>query len=1004
MPVSYFTGLPSISIPLYEFNIKGISLPIKLEYDASGVMPNSLPSIAGQNWTLNAGGVITRTVRGRYDEWVYPRQADLPNARSYFQEHDRLKSLLSQNDNYKNLKNTVMWSNYDLAPDIFHFSFLGMSGTFFMDETGSWQVQSDDNLEVIFDCSDQRNFTSPFISRYPKKTAIDPNQPKTIYGFVIRDTNGNTYQFGYTENSIEYTTNIWHMSESEDNESWHAMSWFLTKVLDRYGNTVYSLDYERGHYIMQVFNSYYYYEVKEKVSGVLGAYFSYTAHNSHFPYTISLSSPVYLTNITTSSNIKAEIHTTTPYEQMKTENMYGSFYTSMGGVHPCYTRMAQMVPLMYGNVNDGAFYYLQTKDETLKKYRYTPNNEDMLDLLSHTRIRRLSHIAIRPINAMNSKACVGFNFYMNCNNNRMRLDSIVKRGSSVFHASNADKDIDGVYRFKYNKFEKIPSDYLTTEVDHWGYYNGRPYAENGKPADNIYDIREPDTACTKIGVLNEIQYPTGGVCRFEYEQNTYGKALSADRQQLATRNGVCGGLRIKSMKLYESSRHDKLLQERDFSYNKVGSDISSGELFATPIYKWDNWKLKCEQSNATYHLSTLQTSSIVPLVNGSGVSIGYSRVTETVKDLSQPDKSIKKTVYRYTNLSDARTRDQKFTLTFGYEDSVTPFDEFSELGFMRGRPLSEEVYDGDGKKIESTAFGYRSDNFLQNHYVLTSNLLYECSGNSAQYAHYTGGVYKIYYPKYDIVSRHDTIWNYNSSTPIVTSVSYKRHDADYVSEYRYRHNMYLRLLDCETSYRGQDSEECRYNYGCFNCIGNKNILYHNMFYIAPLSVDCFRNQYRIYTKEQKYAEKTINGETRLVPSMLLRTNAKNMTDTIVKCMSYTNTGALACYKQTGQHEKHLKWALNDNFLMLIGDNGASVNFYDSDLFDQTGCLDKVKKFIQTHSGSYTGYTYNPMFGVTNVVSPNLKVTRYSYDDFGRLSGIWNTDNKLKESFTYKKRR
>ena len=71
--VSNFTGNPHISIPLYTLNVRDVKMPITLDYDAAGVMPNSLPSYAGQNWTLNVGGVITRTVKGRYDEWIYPK-------------------------------------------------------------------------------------------------------------------------------------------------------------------------------------------------------------------------------------------------------------------------------------------------------------------------------------------------------------------------------------------------------------------------------------------------------------------------------------------------------------------------------------------------------------------------------------------------------------------------------------------------------------------------------------------------------------------------------------------------------------------------------------------------------------------------------------------------------------------------------------------------------------------------------------------------------------------
>ena len=99
--VSYFTGNPNITIPLYEMNVRGVKMPISLDYDATGVMPNSLPSWAGQNWTLNIGGVITRTVKGRFDEWKYPKHVEASYARkpfNYFECHNKL-TLIPQHYN-----------------------------------------------------------------------------------------------------------------------------------------------------------------------------------------------------------------------------------------------------------------------------------------------------------------------------------------------------------------------------------------------------------------------------------------------------------------------------------------------------------------------------------------------------------------------------------------------------------------------------------------------------------------------------------------------------------------------------------------------------------------------------------------------------------------------------------------------------------------------------------------------------------------------------------------
>lgn len=62
--VGYYTGRPDISIPLYEIKTNNHSIPIVLQYDASGVRASQQASWVGLSWSLQAGGAITRTVRG----------------------------------------------------------------------------------------------------------------------------------------------------------------------------------------------------------------------------------------------------------------------------------------------------------------------------------------------------------------------------------------------------------------------------------------------------------------------------------------------------------------------------------------------------------------------------------------------------------------------------------------------------------------------------------------------------------------------------------------------------------------------------------------------------------------------------------------------------------------------------------------------------------------------------------------------------------------------------
>jgi YD repeat-containing protein len=48
----------------------------------------------------------------------------------------------------------------------------------------------------------------------------------------------------------------------------------------------------------------------------------------------------------------------------------------------------------------------------------------------------------------------------------------------------------------------------------------------------------------------------------------------------------------------------------------------------------------------------------------------------------------------------------------------------------------------------------------------------------------------------------------------------------------------------------------------------------------------------------------------------------------------------------------------------------------------------------------TTYTYDPLIGVTSQTDPNGLATYYEYDDFGQLTAVKNSDNKLVSSHVY----
>ena len=127
VPVGMFTGTPQVSIPLYTLKSKYLSVPLSLSYSSNGVKVDQVASWVGLGWSLNAGGVITRTVRGQEDEnFSYPVPENMDE---YCYETWEFLNFV--------------WDDLmDTEPDMFSFNFNGYSGKFVIydDQDGNYSV------------------------------------------------------------------------------------------------------------------------------------------------------------------------------------------------------------------------------------------------------------------------------------------------------------------------------------------------------------------------------------------------------------------------------------------------------------------------------------------------------------------------------------------------------------------------------------------------------------------------------------------------------------------------------------------------------------------------------------------------------------------------------------------------------------------------------------------------------------------------------------------------
>ncbi|HTN35715.1 MAG TPA: hypothetical protein VL053_01495 [Arachidicoccus sp.] len=166
---SLANGKLSLEIPLFALQSRNLSLPIGLSYSSAGIRVNDMPTKSGMSWTLVAGGCISRTVYGEPDEMT-PRAVPIgsfyPNYYN-IQLVDFLNSIQTPGGMDRPLK--------DGQPDVFSYSFNGISGSFILDSSLTHPISLTDHTSKI-----ETNFGANDSS----------------WTFKITLTNGDTYFFG----------------------------------------------------------------------------------------------------------------------------------------------------------------------------------------------------------------------------------------------------------------------------------------------------------------------------------------------------------------------------------------------------------------------------------------------------------------------------------------------------------------------------------------------------------------------------------------------------------------------------------------------------------------------------------------------------------------------------------------------------------------------------------------------------------------------------------------
>ena len=225
IPVSLYTGVPDISIPLFTARGKTLELPIALKYHASGIRVEEIGGWVGIGWTLEAGGSITRTVRGLADEV----------SGGYHSTGD----MWYNSSNWPTPSNPtidlVTSEQLDGEPDQFFFSFAGRSGQFVMGPTSS----------------------SPTLKEYRaiphQKLRIQPSLDFASWEITTED--GTRYTFAARETNTDWNLTQGSSQIPAKYGVSHTSAWHLTEIRSPGGDVItlgyaaYSARHRVGSYV-----------------------------------------------------------------------------------------------------------------------------------------------------------------------------------------------------------------------------------------------------------------------------------------------------------------------------------------------------------------------------------------------------------------------------------------------------------------------------------------------------------------------------------------------------------------------------------------------------------------------------------------------------------------------------------------------------------------------------------------------------------------------------------
>ncbi len=244
IPVDLHTGRVDINIPLYTVQHQDIIVPISLSYHGGGIKVTDECGAVGLGWALQAGGVISRIVRGLPDE-MYTANT--------IAGYNRLSELTLKNTlhNFDDFINLVRHRESELEPyrwtsspitdnnELYEMDMMAKYGEEY--DNGRFETSPDNYIFQV------QNLSGAFVNK--RNTIImQTGSPcslnrKKDFVYEIQDADGFHYVFDKQERQ-EYTYKVgygWGITNWEsllEQQYVYPSAWWLSKIISAKGDSI----------------------------------------------------------------------------------------------------------------------------------------------------------------------------------------------------------------------------------------------------------------------------------------------------------------------------------------------------------------------------------------------------------------------------------------------------------------------------------------------------------------------------------------------------------------------------------------------------------------------------------------------------------------------------------------------------------------------------------------------------------------------------------------------